>query len=271
MQRVELGHLTPDRGVTGQGIFVGGEDFRTRLDTESHYLGLYAVDSFTVLDPLTVQVSGRLAYARLELIDREGTALNGEHAFLRVNPAAGVTFHPIEPVAIFASYSEGSRAPSAIELACADPEEPCRLPNAFVADPPLNQVVTRAVELGVRGEHGRTRVGASARPRYSWSVAGFGSRNVDDIIFVAGSQIGTGYFRNAGQTQRAGMELDFGTNLGALEAYASYTLLRATFESELVLPAAPNPGLERDEERAPRSWSARVTGCRASPPTLRPA
>jgi iron complex outermembrane receptor protein len=248
LQRVELGHLTEARGVAGQGIFVGGEDFRTRLDTEGHYMGLYAVDSFTVLDPLTVQVAGRLAYSRLELIDREGTALNGEHDFLRVNPAAGVTYRPIDPLSVFLSYSEGSRAPSAIELACADPEEPCRLPNAFVADPPLNQVVTRAIELGVRGEHGRTRVGATARPRYSWSVAGFGSRNVDDIIFVAGSRIGTGYFRNAGQTQRVGVELAASTNLGPLEAYASYTLLRATFETPLSLPAAPNPGVAGEDE-----------------------
>jgi outer membrane receptor protein involved in Fe transport len=249
LQRVELGHLTEDRGVAGQDIFVGGEDFRTRLDTEGHYVGLYAVDSFTVLDPLTVQVSGRLAYSRLELIDREGTALNGEHDFLRVNPAAGVTYRPIEPISLFASYSEGSRAPSAIELACADPEEPCRLPNAFVADPPLDQVVTRSLEVGVRGEHGRTRVGQNARPRYAWSAAIFGSRNFDDIIFVAGSQIGTGYFRNAGQTQRAGLELAASANLGVVEAFASYTLLRATFESELLLPAAPNPGLgEEDDE-----------------------
>jgi len=204
---------------------------------------LYAVDTFTVIDPLAVQVSGRLAYSRLELIDREGTALNGEHDFLRVNPAAGVTYRLAEPVTLFASYAEGSRAPSAIELACADPEEPCRLPNAFVADPPLDQVVTRSVELGVRGEHGRTRVGPSPRPRYTWSAAGFGSRNFDDIIFVAGSQIGTGYFRNAGQTQRVGLELAASTNLGIVEAFASYTLLRATFESQLLLPAAPNPGI----------------------------
>jgi len=240
LQRVELGHLTDDRGVAGQGVYAGGEDFRTHLDTESHYMGLYAVDSLTVIDPLTVQVSGRIAYSKLELIDREGTALNGEHDFLRVNPAAGVTYHPVEPIALFASYAEGSRAPSAIELACADPDEPCRLPNAFLADPPLDQVVTRAIELGVRGEHGRTRVGGNARARYTWSAAGFGSRNFDDIIFVAGSRIGTGYFRNAGQTQRVGLELAAGTNLGSVEAFASYTLLRASYETQLLLPAAPN-------------------------------
>lgn len=244
LQRVELGHITEDRGVAGQGVFAGGEDFRTRLDTDSYYVGLYALDSFTVLEPLTVQVSGRIAYSRLQLIDREGDDLSGDHDFLRVNPAAGVTYRPIDSLTLFASYAEGSRAPSAIELACADPEQPCRLPNAFLADPPLDQVVTRSVELGIRGEHGRTRIGRLARPRYGWSAAGFGSRNFDDILFVAGSRIGTGYFRNAGQTQRVGLELAANANLGVVEAFASYTLMRATFETALLLPAWEEDGDE---------------------------
>ena len=29
---------------------------------------------------------------------------------------------------------------------------PCRLPNAFVADPPLEQVITRSLETGIRGQ-----------------------------------------------------------------------------------------------------------------------
>jgi outer membrane receptor protein involved in Fe transport len=248
LQRVELGHLTEERGVVAQNIFVGNDAYRTKLDVESHNAGLYAVDTFTLLDPLAIQVSGRLSYTKIELIDRAGTDLNGEHDFLRVNPAAGITYRPIDPIAIFASYSEGSRAPSAIELACADPEQPCRLPNAFVADPPLDQVVTRGIELGVRGTHGQTRLGRSVRPQLEWSAAGFGSRNLDDIIFVAGSQIGTGYFRNAGQTQRVGLELSAAASFSQVEAYASYTLLRATFESALTLPAAPTLGGSEDEE-----------------------
>ena len=47
------------------------------------------------------------------------------------------------------NYREANRAPSPVELACADPGAPCRLPNAFVADPPLEQVITRAIETGL--------------------------------------------------------------------------------------------------------------------------
>jgi outer membrane receptor protein involved in Fe transport len=98
------------------------------------------------------------------------------------------------------------------------------------------------VELGARGAIG----GSKQRPMLSWSLAGFGSRNDDDILFVAGSRIGTGYFRNAGQTQRVGLEAGLRANLGRVRLFASYSLLRATFESALRLSSAANPGANSD-------------------------
>jgi hypothetical protein len=35
---------------------------------------------------------------------------------------------------LYASFGEGSRAPSSIELGCADPVNPCKLPNAMTGD-----------------------------------------------------------------------------------------------------------------------------------------
>ncbi len=52
----------------------------------------------------------------------------------------------------YLGLSQGSRAPSSIELGCADPENPCRLPNSMAGDPPLDAVVTRTVEAGLRGK-----------------------------------------------------------------------------------------------------------------------
>ncbi len=53
--------------------------------------------------------------------------------------------------------------------------------------------------------------------------------------------MGTGYFRNAGTTQRAGVEATLSARLGKLETYLRYQLLRATFESSLLLPGANHP------------------------------
>jgi outer membrane receptor protein involved in Fe transport len=243
-QRAELGRITADRSVAGSGTYLAGDEFRTKLEVDTRHAGVFAADTFTPVAGLALQLAARLNVSNLELTDRQSDALDGDHTFTRVNPAAGVAYTPIDPLTLFASYSESSRAPSAIELACADPEEPCRLPNAFVADPPLDQVVTRSVEVGVRGAHG----GSRARPALSWSLAGFGSRNFDDIIFVAGSRIGTGYFRNAGETQRIGLEAGASAKAGPVAVYASYSLLRASFESVLELPGVANPGLEGAEE-----------------------
>jgi len=100
-------------------------------------------------------------------------------------------------------------------------------------------VVSRNLELGMRGRFGPRRA-----PLLEGSLALFATRNSDDILFVAGSLVGTGYFRNSGTTQRVGLEAGLLGTAGSLEWYASYTLLRATFESPLTLPAADHPDAE---------------------------
>lgn len=237
-QRSEGGFLTGDRGVTAAGVFLGGDEQRTRLGVNSRYLGLYVTDTWSIVDPLALTLSGRLNSAHVELSDRLGTALDGAHDFLRFNPAVGLSWQLAARTTAFASYSESNRAPSAAELSCADPDEPCRVPNGFLSDPPLAQVVGRAVEVGMRGKLGKR--GQRRRP-LEWSVAAFGARNDDDILFVAGSRVGTGYFRNAGATQRVGGEASLRGEVGPLEWRLAYLFVRATFESALELPGASHP------------------------------
>jgi outer membrane receptor protein involved in Fe transport len=123
---------------------------------------------------------------------------------------------------VYAGYSEGSRAATSIELGCADPESPCKLPNAMAGDPPLDQVVTRTLDVGVRG----TMNG------FSWNAGVFRGMNHGDILFVMSDRTGFGYFRNFGETRRQGFELDARTTVGRLTIGAGYTFLSATFESE---------------------------------------
>jgi outer membrane receptor protein involved in Fe transport len=157
---------------------------------------VYVSDTLNVIDSLAITASARFNWARLELDDRRARS-SMAHVYARVKPAFGLTFAPLPQITIFASYGESNRAPSASELACADPDAPCRLPNAFIADPALSQVVSRNVELGLRG-----RLGPRRAPLLEGSLALFGARNSDDILFVAGSRVGTGYFRNAGTAAR---------------------------------------------------------------------
>jgi iron complex outermembrane receptor protein len=236
LQRVEAGWLTPDRTVQGSGLRLSDPSFHTDLEVQNHALGVYAADTWTVAKAFSVQASARVNWLDTHLDDRLGTALDGQHQFVRVNPSLGVTYAVARPLTLFASYSEANRAPSAAELACADPNQPCRVPNAFISDPSLEQVVSRSAEVGLRG-----RLGSGARPWLFGSLAAFGTRNQNDILFVAGSHVGTGFFQNAGTTQRIGLEASLHGDHRVLRWYASYTLLRATFESDLELPGGANP------------------------------
>jgi outer membrane receptor protein involved in Fe transport len=139
----------------------------------------------------------------------------------------------------YLGYSEGSRAATSIELGCADPESPCKLPNAMTGDPPLDQVVTRTFELGFRGP---LLVGPvlSDRLRVRWNAGYFLANNRDDILFVMSEQTGFGYFRNFGSTRRQGVEAGADTQFGRVTLGLSYTFLDATFQSRETLNGESN-------------------------------
>jgi outer membrane receptor protein involved in Fe transport len=231
----EVGTLTSDRTVLGSGLYAGifgkapDDLFNTLLEAENRAFGLYLTDTLSLTDGVHVTVSGRYNEVRIGIRDQLGSSLDGEHRFTRFNPSAGMVFEIGPGLSIFGRYSEANRAPTAAELSCADPEEPCRVPNAFVSDPPLEQAVARSLEGGARG--------SIARVGLDWSVAAYRIGIRDDILFVASPElIGTGYFQNAGDTRRVGIDADLSGTRGRLRWYASYGLVEATFQSSLVLP-----------------------------------
>jgi outer membrane receptor protein involved in Fe transport len=146
-------------------------------------------------------VSGRYNRATINNRDRIDPgggpgSLDGQYVFDRFNPSAGVTFSPTRFMNLYASYAESSRAPTSIELGCADPNNPCNLPNALAGDPPLKQVVTRTFEAGIRNGQGESRL--------NWSAGWFRATNDNDLLFVTSDVTGNGYFKNFGQTLRQG-------------------------------------------------------------------
>jgi outer membrane receptor protein involved in Fe transport len=255
-QSTELGYLEADRSVTGTGAFadgvtggdIDGEPFDARVDLDGviDTWSLFAANTVSLAERWHVSLSGRFNRTTVDNTDGitaagEPGSLDGHHVFSRFNPAAGVTFNPSPRVNVYAGYSEGSRAPTSIELGCADPEQPCKLPNAMAGDPPLEQVVTRTVEAGVRGRFG----GAD------WHGGFFLARNSDDILFVMAEQTGFGYFRNFGGTRRQGIELGVNAQAGRVSYGAGYTLLDATFQSEETVNGGSNSTNDAAEAGAP--------------------
>lgn len=254
-QGSELGYLNPDRGVTGVGAFgdgvsgglADGEPYDTRVNLASRTRtwSVFATDTLSLSAGTHLTLSARYNRTRLRTTDNllpggGAGSLNGDHTFSRLNPAAGLTFAPMGGMTGYVGVSQGSRAPSAIELGCADPANPCKLPNAFAGDPPLNQVIARTVEAGLR---------SSGRGDTRWNVGVFRTDNTDDILFVADNAAGFGYFRNFGKTRRQGLEAGFSTRLFGATIGAQYTLLDATYESPEIVNGASNSSNRENVEQ----------------------
>ena len=237
-QATEFGYLNPDRSATGVNAFADGGltggtvdgvpfDTRVNLDGLIQTWSLYATDTEALGKSWHLTMSARYNRTSVGNTDRLQPdpgpgSLTADASFARLNPAVGLTFTPTRSTNAYVGYSEGSRAPTSIELGCADPVQPCKLPNAMTGDPPLDQVVARTLEAGVRGGQGR---------RVSWAFGVFRAANRNDILFVASTQTGFGYFRNFGTTRRQGIELSLDSHLQRVTVGAAYTFLDATYES----------------------------------------
>lgn len=242
----ELGELTEDRTVDPAGIFLGDDEFRTLLDTETQNWSAFAAAAFGLSDTVKLTLSGRYVRTDIEMRDQLGDDLDGDHGFNRFNPAVELAWRPeidAGRLLVFGRYGESSRTPTPAELSCADPEEPCRFPNAFVADPPLNQVVAKTFELGFA-----TSFDAWGGP-IGLSAIAFSARNENDIIFVSsGPVVGSGYFRNVSETRRAGLETSASWTIDRLTLAGSWSYVSATFEEALTLLAEDNPAANDDGE-----------------------
>jgi outer membrane receptor protein involved in Fe transport len=65
--------------------------------------------------------------------------------------------------------------------------------------------------------------------------------NQDDIFNVAAEETGRGYFLNAGDTLRQGVELAAAYQNRTYSVYGSYAFVDATFQDDLILPAPNTP------------------------------
>ena len=207
----------------------------------SQTMSFFGTDTFSVNNLVHLTASARYNYTKVGNTDNlvasgakdaaDDGSLSGSGRFGRFNPSLGLTLTPREDLTAYGSYSESSRAPSAIELGCADPAHPCLLPNAMASDPPLKQVVAKTYDLGLRGK---------LTNDIKWSASAYSARNVNDIQFIQPGSSSAGYFNNVGETQRQGIDLGLSGAIDKFRWNASYGFIRATYESEFTMSAAQN-------------------------------
>jgi outer membrane receptor protein involved in Fe transport len=219
--------------LNGTSIQIYGEridpGLTTDVESPIRKLDGYVMAEYT-LGRISLSGGARYDLVRVPFHNRLNPARDTVSAYHQWSPRGGIGLRLTDAGLIYASSGRSFRAPALIELACADPHEPCPLPFALGDDPPLDPVLATTHEIGTRWTFGPAHLSAAA---YLTDVR-------DDIFLLPyedddepqGSTI-DGYFANIERTRRAGIELGSRLTLaGDHELYANYAYTRATFETD---------------------------------------
>lgn len=222
-------------------------------------LGVYAADTWRVGEHTHLTMAARYNHARVgNVLVNDGQAQAPESfTYRKLNPALGLTRDAGPGLTLLANLSQSNRIPTVIELGCANPQQPCRLPVGLQSDPYLKQVLSRTMEAGARWQPER---GATA------SVSLYRTVNQDDILFRSAGATQQGYFSNFKQTRHAGMDLAANRQYGPFTARLSYSYLKAIYDADGVLytgarhvqvgPGTRIAGLPRHTLKLALDWHA---------------
>jgi outer membrane receptor protein involved in Fe transport len=233
-------------------------ELEAAVDGTSQSAGLFASDTWQPAPHWSVTASARYAWARVANTLRHGDA-GGRHerfAYRKLNPALGLTYQWGSGTTLFANAAQSNRVPTVIELGCADPEQPCRLPVGLQSDPYLKQVVSRTIEAGVRWKSGERQA----------SLALYRTQNRDDILFRTAGIAQHGYFANFPRTRHQGADLAANLGTGAMRLQIAYSFLDATYgaggslftgtRDVAVRKGTPLAGLPRHTFKLNADWRA---------------
>jgi iron complex outermembrane receptor protein len=243
-----LGAIQPNLIVNPNGSFPGSGSIiqtagnigyvPTWLTGATTYYGLFALDTFSITPDLAATAGARFNIANIGTNDASGQAaeLNSSNNFDRINPMVGLTYKILPSLSAFAGYSEANRAPTPLELDCANKLNPCLLANSLVSDPPLQQVVSHTIEAGLRGS-----AEVLADGRIDWKAGLFHTESTNDIISLASTITGRGYYANVPATLRQGVEAGAGFRKSDWLAYLNYSFVDATYRFSGTLASPNNP------------------------------
>lgn len=216
----------------------------TRLSTKARdrqdAVGAFLQDTFELArsaivagDELILTVGARWDWLRHDIVDASPPAsgrprASGVSAFNRLNPRVGVNYNLSPRWGLYASYSQGFRAPAFLELTCASPGAICPGLQAGVApDPLLKPVKAENYEVGL---------GTRPVPWLEGTLSLFRTDVIDDIFSISPTGTTGVFFQNIGDTRRQGLELALrATYKEWLDAYVNYAFTETTFQDQVVL------------------------------------
>ncbi|AMV00895.1 TonB-dependent receptor [Xanthomonas citri] len=218
------GWVQSDRSVVAdpdaeRGFFSG-----VRGSTET--LGVFLADTWALSN--ATHLTAAVRWNRVVVDNILSTADDGDRprerfVYAKANPSLGLTHRLDSGLTLYGSVAQNSRAPTAIELGCADPTQPCRLPTGLQADPRLEQIISRTYELGARWTPSTDRTA---------TLSVYRADNRDDILFLRAPDTQLGYFDNVGRTRYQGVDLALRLRSGDWQWWAGYSFLDAAYRSD---------------------------------------
>ena len=196
--------------------------------------GVYLADTFKMNETTYFTAAARYNHTVVDntitrYTDGDGAELaKEEFTYRKLNPSFGLTHQLSNNLTVFGNWAQSNRAPTVIELGCADPANPCQLPTGLQADPYLKQVVAQTIEGGLRWKNSQD---------YNLAVSVYQTDNKDDILFIASGTPGLGYFNNFDKTRHQGVDISASKTWGTVRMNSSYSYLKATYEAEAELQA----------------------------------
>ena len=218
------------------------DSFLNPIDVRANntYAGLYALDTFSATDRLTLTGGARFNFAGISLEGTNDALLSGYSDYFHLNPTAGLTYKITPDINFYAGYAMTNRTPTPLELGCASATDPCIIDNFLSSDPPLKQVVGQTFELGFRGQNALAALGPQWG-KLQWSAGLFRTTLANDILPVVSTFNGFGYYTNVGTTLRQGAEVGAQWTGDKWTAYANYTYIDAIYLTTFEEPSPNNP------------------------------
>ena len=218
--------------------------------------GAYAQGEWRFAERWSAHAGLRASRVEFESIDYFiiPATLNGDDSgavdFSATTPVAGLVFRLDALTSLYANYGRGFETPTFVELAYRNAGTGLNFD--------LAPSRSRHVEAGVKAVRpGLGRVNAAV----------FDVDTRDEIVVDQQISDGRNTFRNAGRTQRRGLEIGAETLLaGPFEARAAYTWLHAVFEEDFGTTEAGKmlPGVPKEQFYAEGAWRNAPWGMRVA-------
>lgn len=192
---------------------LAGEKGTLKLDQIEEFsnIGVFLLQEFTIIPTLKLSVNTRFDDIRLQITDKFPTDGNqsAKQSFQRFSPMAGLSFSPTLSSSLFANVSTNFETPSLNDLS----NNPTGM-GGF--NPNLSPQKSRNYELGYKGILGK---------KFRADLSVFYIEVEDEIVpYQLANQVGRTYFRNAGLSERKGLEMGLTYKIrSGLTTFFNYT------------------------------------------------